>query len=236
MSAKTSAGKTTSPREGGATRAVAWVASLGVGWFLLDQLTKYLVVARLTRLFPEGAPLGRRLSLFYGTDGLMLLARRPVQIVPGLWEHLYVENPAGAFGLLSGVPAGLRRAFFIAVALLAALVLLYLAYRSATEPPTPRWRSRALRLALALVFGGALGNLTDRAVHGYVIDFIHWHYRSFSWPPFNLADVGIVCGVIALVLLYNTGRQQDAKAGATPTGPGKTPPKAKRTTEKRTPR
>ncbi len=221
MSGRTPNERTTTPGTEGASgsrrgvREVAWVAGLGAVWLLLDQWTKYLVVARLTRLLPPDASLGRRLALFYGTDGLMPLARRPVSIVPGLWEHLYVENPAGAFGLLSSLPAGVRRIFFVAVALVAAFVLLYLAYRGEGPGGAP-WRRRALRGALALVFGGALGNLLDRIVHGYVIDFIHWYYGSFSWPPFNIADVGIVCGVAALVLLYNTGRPQGAGTSPPP--------------------
>ncbi|RMG17715.1 MAG: signal peptidase II [Deltaproteobacteria bacterium] len=186
-------------------RSIGFVAALGFVWLLLDQWTKYLVVAHLTRLFPDGSSLGERLRLFVESQGLARLATPPAQVIPGLWEHLYVENPAGAFGLLSGLPYGLRRSIFVVFALAAAVGLLWLAGRTTADREPERWRRWALRGALGLVLGGAVGNLLDRFVHGYVVDFIHWHYHSFSWPPFNLADVGIVCGVIGLVLLYNTG-------------------------------
>ena len=64
------------------------------------------------------------------------------------------------------------------------------------------WRSRdrlAASLALALIIGGALGNLIDRVVFGGVVDFLYLHYGSFSWYVFNLADCAIVAGVCALL-------------------------------------
>jgi signal peptidase II len=54
--------------------------------------------------------------------------------------------------------------------------------------------------ALALIIGGALGNLIDRTRHGYVVDFIDVYYRGWHWPAFNLADSAITCGVILLLL------------------------------------
>ena len=56
-----------------------------------------------------------------------------------------------------------------------------------------------LALGLALVIGGAIGNLIDRAVYGYVVDFLLFYYREWSYPAFNVADSAITCGV-ALIL------------------------------------
>jgi len=50
--------------------------------------------------------------------------------------------------------------------------------------------------ALALVLGGALGNLVDRVLLGYVVDFIVWHYHEYEWPAFNIADASIFCGAV----------------------------------------
>lgn len=60
--------------------------------------------------------------------------------------------------------------------------------------------NRLAAVALGLIIGGALGNLTDRIVHGAVADFFHFHYGEFSWYVFNIADVAIVAGVIGLLL------------------------------------
>jgi signal peptidase II len=60
--------------------------------------------------------------------------------------------------------------------------------------------TRLASLSLGLIIGGALGNLTDRVVHGAVADFFHFHYAGFSWYIFNIADVAIVAGVIGLIL------------------------------------
>jgi signal peptidase II len=60
--------------------------------------------------------------------------------------------------------------------------------------------ARLAGLSMGLIIGGALGNLTDRIVHGAVADFFHFHYAGYSWYIFNLADVAIVAGVIGLLL------------------------------------
>jgi signal peptidase II len=61
-------------------------------------------------------------------------------------------------------------------------------------------RDRLTAAALALIIGGAIGNLTDRIRHGYVVDFIDVYYRDWHWPAFNVADSAITCGVILLLL------------------------------------
>ena len=61
-------------------------------------------------------------------------------------------------------------------------------------------QQKLLALSLALILGGALGNLYDRAVYGYVVDFIDWHVNGYHWPAFNIADAGISCGAVLLIL------------------------------------
>jgi signal peptidase II len=63
--------------------------------------------------------------------------------------------------------------------------------------------------AIGLVIGGALGNALDRAVHGAVVDFLHFHYGDWSWYIFNVADIAIVAGVA--VLVYDSFTPEDAK-------------------------
>jgi len=73
------------------------------------------------------------------------------------------------------------------------------------------WRShdKLTVLSLALIIGGALGNGVDRAVYGAVVDFVHFHWGSFSWYIFNIADVAIVVGVVGL--LYESFRPAGEK-------------------------
>ncbi len=78
---------------------------------------------------------------------------------------------------------------------LAAVVSLWLIYSLIFEN-----LDRLTRIGYASVLGGALGNLYDRLIHGYVIDFIHWHYQQYHWPVFNIADTAITIGVVAVIL------------------------------------
>ena len=77
---------------------------------------------------------------------------------------------------------------------------------------TPRrdWRQA---LPLALVIGGAIGNVIDRVVHGHVVDFIQWHAGSFYWPAFNIADCAVVGGAIGIALSGLSGGKPQRKSG-----------------------
>lgn len=119
---------------------------------------------------------------------------RTVELVPGLLNLVHVHNRGAAFGLLddgSGWQVGLLAA--VAVAVIGALsVWLYRLGRA--EPGT--------RVALALILGGAVGNLIDRVRLGHVIDFVdvHW-YQAYHYPAFNVADSGITLGAILLIVV-----------------------------------
>ena len=103
-----------------------------------------------------------------------------------------VHNTGAAFGFLSSA-GGWQNVFFIVVALAACGFILWMSWRLSTKD---RW----LAIGLMLVLGGALGNLTDRLIHGYVIDFIDVYYRTWHWPAFNVADSAITVGAILLVI------------------------------------
>lgn len=102
-------------------------------------------------------------------------------------------NSGAAFSFLAG-EAGWQRWFFAAFAVAIGAWLTYEITCKKHHPLT--------YLAYASILGGALGNLYDRIVHGHVIDFIHWHYQGYSWPIFNIADVGICIGVGLLILTW----------------------------------
>jgi signal peptidase II len=67
-----------------------------------------------------------------------------------------------------------------------------------------------LGVSLGLILGGGLGNLVDRVTLGYVVDFISWHYQSWYWPAFNIADSAIFCG--AILLLWDSFTSESGKS------------------------
>lgn len=119
---------------------------------------------------------------------------RVVSIVPGFFDVTHVRNPGGAWSLFAQGDASLRMPFFVGAALLAVGLLLYFFRR--LEPDM-----RLSALALGMVLGGALGNLTDRLRHGEVVDFLQFHLLfDYTFPTFNVADSLIVVGVVLLMI------------------------------------
>lgn len=133
-----------------------------------------------------------------------LANQAPIQIIPGWLELRYAENTAVAFSLFRFIPAGPRLIFILSLqgALLAILLALMYVWRA----------KRTARLVpLAVTIAGAAGNFHDRLVRGYVVDFVHVHYRnSWSYPIFNVADSLIFIGTVLMVLVLF--RLPDAEA------------------------
>jgi signal peptidase II len=117
----------------------------------------------------------------------------PIPIFDGWLALTLVMNPGLAFGLLGGIPPAWRWVV-AALSLAALLVLARVAFRVLPEG------GRAGRLAIGLIFGGAVGNLIDRARFGAVVDFVDVHWRGYHWPAFNVADSAISVGVVLLAL------------------------------------
>jgi signal peptidase II len=102
-----------------------------------------------------------------------------------------VHNTGAAFSFLAGA-SGWQRWFFVGLGAAAALFIVWM-LRSHGGQHLFGW-------ALALILGGALGNVVDRLLHGYVVDFIQVHYRGWYFPSFNVADSAITLGAILLIL------------------------------------
>lgn len=118
-----------------------------------------------------------------------------IPILP-FFNLTYVHNTGAAFSFLSEA-GGWQRWFFAVLALSISIVLgVWLARLQKHET--------FLAVALSLVLGGAIGNLIDRVVYGYVIDFIDIYYHVWHWPAFNIADSAITLGV-ALMFLESVG-------------------------------
>lgn len=126
----------------------------------------------------------------YLADSL-LSYRVPVEVFPGLNMTL-VYNQGAAFSFLSDA-GGWQRWFFITLSTAISLGLIVWIRKIEAD--------RIWMLAgMALVLGGALGNLIDRSLYGYVIDFIDVYYQSWHWPAFNIADSAITVGAACLLL------------------------------------
>jgi signal peptidase II len=153
------------------------------------------------------------LALDQATKAWVLRAlpgKPPLTVIPGFFDLTFSRNTGGVFGLLAGTPSFGRRAFFVG-ATAAALGVIVVFFR--------RWgrENRLLALALALVAGGAVGNLVDRLRFGSVVDFIDWHWRTHHWYTFNVADSAITVGA---VLLFVQSLLPEAPAD----GPGRPAP------------
>ncbi len=113
-----------------------------------------------------------------------------IQIMP-FFKLTYVHNTGAAFSFLSEA-GGWQRWFFAGLALLISVVIaVWMARLKKNET--------LLAVALALILGGAVGNLIDRLAYGYVIDFLDVYYETWHWPAFNIADSAITLGVILML-------------------------------------
>ena len=130
----------------------------------------------------------------------------PVRVVDDLLDLTLVMNPGLAFGMLGSVPASWRWV----VALLSVGALVVLARLATRLVPVGGLIGR---LSLGLIFGGAVGNLIDRAVWGAVIDFVDVHWRGYHWPAFNVADSAISVGVVLLAFQLLRQERLSAHAG-----------------------
>ena len=110
--------------------------------------------------------------------------------VTGFFELVLVYNRGAAFSFLADAP-GWQRPFFIAVAIVVSAVVGAMLWRNPGK--------RLLCAGLALILGGALGNLWDRLVLGAVVDFLDFHALGWHWPAFNVADAAISVGAALLI-------------------------------------
>lgn len=119
-----------------------------------------------------------------------LKGKENIIIIEDFLEFTYLENRGAAFGILQG-----KSLLFVIIAV---LVIAYIIYFLVKNPDL----HLLIKISFALIIGGAIGNLIDRLVRGYVVDFIFvrfWGYYDF--PVFNVADMAVVIGVILLIIL-----------------------------------
>lgn len=129
----------------------------------------------------------------------LLLYGESIPVFKGLsWTLVY--NPGSAFSFLAN-QGGWQRWFFVAITVVISLILFFWIKR--TSPA-----EKLLRLGLAAVLVGAIGNLIDRVVLGHVVDFIHVYIRDWHFPIFNVADIFVTTGVVFILLSSFTEKRQ----------------------------
>ena len=111
--------------------------------------------------------------------------------VTSFFNVVRAHNTGAAFSFLAGA-SGWQRWFFTAVGIAAAIFIVWMLRSHAGQ--------RLFSFALACILGGALGNVVDRLVHGYVVDFVQLHWRGWYFPAFNVADSAITIGAACLIL------------------------------------
>jgi signal peptidase II len=123
-----------------------------------------------------------------------------VTVVPGFFDLTHVRNTGAAFGMLNSVDFEYKALVMVLVAVAA---LIAVASYALTLPAD----QRIARVGLALILGGAIGNLIDRATAGFVVDFVDVYWRGFHFWAFNVADSAITVGVVLMLLdLMGVGR------------------------------
>jgi signal peptidase II len=115
----------------------------------------------------------------------------PVPVLP-IFNFTLLHNTGAAFSFLAG-ESGWQRWFFVSLAAVVSVVL-FRWLRSLQ--PDETWSA----IAIVLILGGALGNVYDRVVHGYVVDFLHFYWNDYHFPAFNIADTAITIGAGMMIL------------------------------------
>lgn len=116
-----------------------------------------------------------------------------IQVIPGFFRLTHIENRGAAFGLLAESPAEWKIALLVMFSIVALVVVSALLWRNSHTVTTTG-------IGLALILGGAVGNLWDRLLNGRVVDFLLFYVGRYQWPAFNVADSAIVCGAGLLVI------------------------------------
>jgi signal peptidase II len=115
-------------------------------------------------------------------------------VINGFFNLVHVQNRGAAFGFLNNNETAWQFWFFAGITALVAIILLYMAKTASAQ-------MYATFCSVGLILGGAAGNFIDRFRFRHVRDFLDFYYGNWHWPAFNVADIGITCGVFWLIVL-----------------------------------
>jgi len=113
-------------------------------------------------------------------------------VIKNFFNITHILNPGGAFGFFASSSPGVRKFIFLFASSIVALLILWF-YKKYAE------NFIFLSIGLALIFGGAVGNLIDRFIYGKVVDFLDFYIGTYHWPAFNMADSAITIGMGILI-------------------------------------
>ena len=147
-------------------------------WLWLSALT--VVLDQLTKKIAEAE----------------LLLHEPIAIFPS-FNFTLMYNKGAAFSFLSNA-GGWQRIFFVALSTIISIFLFFWLKQICSDDKQKN--NQLLQIAIALILGGAIGNLIDRAMTGAVVDFIQIYYSTYYFPAFNIADSAITVGAGLLIL------------------------------------
>jgi signal peptidase II len=134
-----------------------------------------------------------------------------IQVIPGFFRLTHLENRGAAFGLFADSPSPWKIALLVIFSVIALLVVSRLLWKNGVSLTISG-------VGLALILGGAIGNLWDRLTAGHVTDFLLFYIGQYQWPAFNVADSAIVVGAGLLVYEIVFAREQLTGDGPQVTG------------------
>lgn len=112
-----------------------------------------------------------------------------INLIPGYLSFTYLENRGAAFGIFKD-----KKIILVGLTSLVIIFMFYYLIRN-------KELNKYVKISFILIIGGAIGNLIDRVIYGYVVDYIHFYIKDvFNWPVFNFADICVVCGTILLAV------------------------------------
>ncbi len=131
------------------------------------------------------------------------------KLISGFFYLTHVENRGAAFSLFAQSPSAWKIGMLVMFSIVALVIVAALLWRSSHTMTTTG-------IGLALILGGALGNLWDRVLSGRVVDFLLFYIGSYQWPAFNVADSAIVvgAGLLAIEILFAKSPERKAESGS----------------------
>lgn len=153
-------------------RTRLWLVAMAGCIYLADQASKLWILANLDHF-------------------------EQIVVIPGLFQLVHVRNSGAAFGMLADAPEWLRVIVLVGVSSIAVLALAYFVWKASA---TREYGGTLLRIGLALVLGGAMGNIHDRHAYGDVVDFLDFFIGTWHWYTFNIADSAICVGTGLLLI------------------------------------
>ncbi len=133
-------------------------------------------------------------DLFTKYLAVKFFAFKSITIIPNFFDLTLVWNRGAAFGFLASAPEFVRKAVLIGASTIAAVAVIIYVYKNSQK------LSKLEFISLALIAGGAIGNLYDRFFIGAVRDFLDFYIGNYHWPAFNIADSAITIGILGFVI------------------------------------